>query len=209
MYTYLCVDESGTFNSVYEQFYILSAIITKDVEKLQKLHYQIEPLIRKKRITKEMKASSLRDDKKAIFVNALLENDYELFSLAVDKNKLFQFYEYNISEFFAYNFFLMELLKYIDSLNYFKDIDELIILVDSRSMNHKIYLELESYLNLAFYKRFRVLKVIYKDSATNREIQMVDYLANTFYGKLNKSNQTYRYIDDINKVHLKIYPTNK
>lgn len=206
MHIYLCVDESGTFNSVYEQYYILSAILVKDIDKLQKLHYDIEPLIRKRRITKEMKASSLRDDKKALFVNALLDNNYDVFTLAIDKKKLFRYYNYNISEFFAYNFFLKELLEYIDSLNHFKDIDELIILVDSRSMDRRIYLELESYLNLVFYKKFRFLKVIYKDSATNREIQMVDYIANTFYGKLNNSNLTYRYVNDIEKIHLKIYP---
>lgn len=206
MHIYLCVDESGTFNSVYEQYYILSAILVKDIDKLQKLHYDIEPLIRKRRITKEMKASSLRDDKKALFVNALLDNNYDVFTLAIDKKKLFRYYNYNISEFFAYNFFLKELLEYIDSLNHFKDIDELIILVDSRSMDRRIYLELESYLNLVFYKKFRFLKVIYKNSATNREIQMVDYIANTFYGKLNNSNLTYRYVNDIEKIHLKIYP---
>lgn len=206
MHTYLCVDESGTFNSSYERYYIISAIITNDVEKLQNLHRQIEPLVRKNKGTKELKASSLKDEKKALFINGVVEEGYTICSLAIDKNKLLQFYKYNISEFFIYNFALKELVKYIISLKLLDDISELLILVDKRSMNHKVYLELESYLNLEFYNRFRRLKVIYKDSATNREIQMADYISNMFYGKLNNSNDTHKLIKNIKRINLETFP---
>lgn len=206
MHKYLCIDESGTFNSIYERYYIMSAIITDDVESLQTLHQKMETLVRRNRSTKELKASSLKDDKKAIFINALLENDYLICAIALDKKILFQYNEYNISEFFIYNYTLKELLTYIDSLHLLDNVDDLLILVDSRSMNHKIYLELESYLNLEFFERFRKLKVFYKDSATNREIQMADYVSNMFYGKLNKTNEAYLFIDNLDKINLKVIP---
>jgi len=208
MHLYFCVDESGSFNTSYEQYYIISGIVVRDNYLLQERHKKIEKEIRNKQNqNKELKASRIRDEQKAKFINSMLEcDDIHVVSLVIDKKKLNQKYNFVVSEFLIYNYAMKELLVAAMENNMINENDEILCFVDSRTMNYKVHNDLESYLNLEFFDYLKRITVIYKDSSITREVQMADYVSNTVYGYFNKTNKAYQYVNRPAKIIFKQLP---
>ncbi|MDF9867591.1 hypothetical protein OKW22_001166 [Bacilli bacterium PM5-3] len=208
MHRYFCVDESGSFNTSYEQYYIISGIIVEDNSILQNIHKKIEKEVRtSKNSIKELKASRIKDEKKALFINEMLDNsNIKIISLVIDKKELNNKYDFIISEFLIYNYALKELCKAALENNLIMKNDEILFFVDARSMNQKVYNDLESYLNLEFFDILKKVNVVYKDSSITREIQMADYVSNVIYGYYNKTNRAYEHIKKIKNIPIKLIP---
>ena len=208
MFRYFCVDESGSFNTSYEQYYVISGLIVEDNHLLQDIHKLIEKEVRKsKNSIHELKAARIKDSQKALFINEMLKDDrIKIVSVVIDKKVMQQKYDFDISEFFIYNYALKELCQAAIDYGFLDDCDDVLFFVDSRTMNHKIYNDLEGYLNLEFFAKLKSIKVIYKDSSITREIQMADYVSNTIYGYYNKTNHAYLDIDKVNKIRIKVIP---
>lgn len=209
VFKYFCVDESGSFNTSYERYYIISGLIVEDNTLVQDIHLKIENEVRKnKNSIKELKASRIKDSQKALFINAMTNDErIKIISLVLDKKVLREKYDFTISEFLIYNYALKELCRFAIENNYLEKCDDVLFLVDSRTMNQKVYNDLESYLNLEFFKKLNAIRVVYKDSSTTREIQMADYVSNTIYGYYNETNYAYKDIEKIDKIKIKIIPT--
>ena len=208
MHKYFCVDESGSFNTTYEQYYVISALIIEDNSILQDIHKIIEKQVRSSQSsTKELKAAHIKDDKKALFINEMLVDDrIKIMSLVIDKHQLHQKHDFIVSEFLIYNYAMKELVLAAYEYGLINKGDDLLCFVDARTMNSKLYNDLESYLNLEFFNDFKNIMVLYKDSSITREIQMADYVSNTIYGYYNKTNHAYEYLNDVRKIQVKIIP---
>lgn len=207
---YVCVDESGSFNNKQERYYVISAIITDDIKNLLNVHHDIKSEICKnKKCKKELKSTRISNKQQSEFINALTADDFRIISLTIDKLALESKYHFKITEFSIYNFALKELLQFGIELEYLRKNEEIICMVDKREMKAAIANDLESYLNLEYFYFFKKVSIFYKDSATNPEIQMADYLSNAIYGYLHKSNEVYKMVTNKKKIKLKIIPDKK
>lgn len=211
MLKYFWVDESGSFNTKYERYYIISAIVSVNAIMLQDIHKRAELIVRKDlKSARELKGAHMKDKQKAVFINGVLqEDDLQVLSLIVDKRVMKEKCSFKMSEFLIYNFALKELCKFALENGALHQNDKVLMLVDARSMNSKVYYDLESYLNLEFFHTLKSINVIYKDSSSNREIQLVDYISNSMYGYFNKTNDTYKKLEQKEKINYKIIPGNK
>lgn len=208
MIRYVCIDESGSFHTKSERYYIVAGYVTSNLLSLRSMHRKKELLVREvKKGNKELKAANIKDSQKAIFINSTLDfNDVVAIAIVVDKSKLQFKREFIITEFMLYNFIVKELIKYGIENGLFDVDDNLILNVDDRSMNEKVVHDLESYLNLEFFDYFKNVEVNFLDSSKFREIQLADYLANSIYGLFNKTNTAYNLIEKKNKVLYKVFP---
>lgn len=208
MIRYVCIDESGSFHTKSERYYIVAGYVTSNLLSLRSMHRKKELLVREvKKGKKELKAANIKDSQKAIFINSTLDfNDVVAIAIVVDKSKLQFKREFIITEFMLYNFIVKELIKYGIENGLFDVDDNLILNVDDRSMNEKVVHDLESYLNLEFFDYFKNVEVNFLDSSKFREIQLADYLANSIYGLFNKTNTAYNLIEKKNKVLYKVFP---
>lgn len=207
---YFCIDESGSFNNWQERYYIISGIIIDNPQKLVKIHQEIKrEICQKKKCRKEIKSTNINDEQQSEFINEMTKRNYQIVSLVIDKLALESKTNFDITEFFIYNYALKELIKHALELGYLSNIDKLICLVDKREMKPVIQNELEGYLNLEYFHQFKIIKVYYKDSATNPEIQMADYISNAVYGYLHQSNEVYEMIKNKKRIKIKIIPDKK
>lgn len=208
MIKYICIDESGSFHSENEQYYIVAGYITSNLLSLRSMHKRNERLIREvKKGNKELKAANIKDDQKALFINDTLKfDDVNAIAIVLDKTKLKVKHDFIITEFMLYNFIVKELIKYALENDLLEIETHLILNVDYRTMNEKVVHDLESYLNLEFFNYFRDIEVNYLDSSKYREIQLADYFANSLYGYFNKSNKAFSLIERKNKILYKVFP---
>lgn len=186
--TYIILDESGAIHIPNDRYYVIAGFITTQLHKIRTVHKSVSKIIRSKYNipdTKELKATFLFSENKALFINELISTNCATpIAIVVDKYAL---KKRNIEENVAYNmlvkFLLTYLLKYYP--NYFPT--NLISLhLDNRSIKIKYQNELETYLDWEIGDLFsKDFEVIYKDSKHFEEIQMADYIANAIYGRYN------------------------
>ncbi|MEG0283842.1 MAG: DUF3800 domain-containing protein [Erysipelotrichales bacterium] len=208
MVKYFCVDESGSYHTTYERYYIISGIITSDIHSLQRLHRKVEQTVRSNhKGTRELKGANLSEKNKALFINELTSADgFSIVSLILDKKVLLEKHEFKMSEFLIFNHILKELTLFSYEKGFIDEDDELIMMVDARVMNHKVYYDLEALLNLELFNKVKSITVLYKDSAITREIQYVDYVSNVMYGYFNKTNNALYHIKNIRAINYKVIP---
>ncbi|WP_423364548.1 DUF3800 domain-containing protein [Mycoplasma sp. P36-A1] len=194
------IDESGSYNDFQTRYYVVSAIISNSKKSLENLHKNIALKIKKKQENSELKASRLSDFEKSLFINEMIENEIEIYSLVLDKKKLKEINRYTMSEIGMNNLMIIELLNII--LKNFKQLNHIIIYNDQRSVSPLAYYDLETHLNVTFYNKVKLIDVIYKDSSLNRTIQLVDYISNVVFGKYNKTNKGYLHVKNIEKLNI-------
>lgn len=194
MKTYIVLDESGAMHLKNERYFIIGGFMTQELHKVKSLHKRIEKRIKEMKgidisMKVELKSSKINETQQAMFINELykIENVYPI-AVIVDKHNLTDFVA---SENMAYNFFVKNLIKYLFKCN----IDimsgyEIELLLDNRNVSLKKLKDLESFLNWEFIDKNVNFKVSYLDSKINREIQMADYIANSYWKKYNMRNET-------------------
>jgi hypothetical protein len=203
------IDESGTFNNIDDRYYVISGIVSNDVDGLNKLQKDIEIEIRNGQNTnKEMKASHISDSHKAKFVQALLANKYHVYSVIMDKNVLKEKNGIRLSEFSAYNYIFEKLVSLVLEDNLIKKSDDLCLKVDYRSVIKEFENDLASLLILDFYYQVHRIDVEYLDSKISRPIQLADYVSNTIFGYFNNENEAYTFVPLFDNIKKCLVPEN-
>ncbi|MDR3215179.1 MAG: DUF3800 domain-containing protein [Bacilli bacterium] len=210
MERHMFIDESGTFNNFNDRYYVISGILSNDIDKLNNLHRDIELTIRHGKILKkEMKASHISDESKAKYINALINERFLIFSIILDKKKLAQKNNLKLSEFNAYNYILKELVRFVLTFNIVAAEDDFHLHVDARSMIETMKDDLQTIVVLDFFDKINTIKIDYVDSKENRIIQLADYISNMMFGYFNKMNKAYLYIDNFSYINYNIVPGGK
>ena len=207
MQYHMFIDESGTFNNESNRYYVISAILSNDVQGLTKLQQEIEVKIRHgQKIAVEMKASRISDENKAKFVQCLLAEHYPIYSVIMDKEALKAKDGVKLSEFSAYNYILCRLVKFVLADDVVRLDDDICLHVDNRSMADEFKDDLSSLLILDFYNQVRRISIEYIDSKISRPIQLADYVSNTIFGYYNEANKAYIHVPLFKKIKKYLIP---
>ncbi len=201
------IDESGTISkgkSDREDYFIITLLFVENdkIDYVKKIFkkYRLQ-VVKKKEIlmdelkkNKEIKGSQLSESEKSKIYSKLLEkcgDDFELAVIVLDNKKATQRFKSNTSR--VFNYLIKTYLgAYFKRYSKYKMLNSIKFIIDERNVATDSRCTLQEYLNTdlnlvcTFAKED--IDVHYYDSKKYLLLQMVDFISNTFYRKIQKHN---------------------
>lgn len=199
------VDESGTISKEHakkQDYFIITLLFVENdkMEYVKKLFrkYRLQIIKKKENLIqilnekKEIKGSQLSEVDKSKIYSKLLEKcgqDFEVAVIVLDNNKATLRFKSNTSRVFNY-LIKTYLSAYFAKYSKYRNLNSIKFIIDERNVATNSRCTLQEYLNteLNLVNTFAKedIDVHYFDSKKYILLQMVDFISNTFYRKIQK-----------------------
>ncbi|MDQ7982955.1 MAG: DUF3800 domain-containing protein [Spiroplasma sp.] len=210
---YIVLDEIGALHTKNENYFGVGGYITNDYSLVQRKCQNIEKKLKKdndyiKRMP-EIKGWRLKPEHITQYISFINQETYKnnilFIPVHILVNKL-EVKHLTLNENESYNFFVKWLLNYLIKCKIINNCNQILLLLDKRSISTKFKHSLQTHLNLFFYNYAITFQVQYKDSANNSYIRLADIICHCLFRMNNyistlKTNKILFFLTQ-NKINL-------